>query len=135
LRLLGLKHAFVVHGDGLDEFSTMGVNTVAELWDGRIELTKRDYRVPNSELRLMPVQPYELAGDDPATNANIVREVLNGKHRGPRRDIVLLNAAAALVIAGKTDDFGRGWEMAAELIDNGAAAEKLARFVETSNRV
>jgi anthranilate phosphoribosyltransferase len=61
--------------------------------------------------------------------------VLNGKHRGPRRDIVLLNAAAALVIAGKTDDFGRGWEMAAELIDNGAAAEKLARFVETSNRV
>jgi anthranilate phosphoribosyltransferase len=135
LRLLGLKHAFVVHGDGLDEFSTMGVNTVAELWGGRIELTERDYRVPNSELRLMPVQLYELAGDDPATNANIVREVLSGKHRGPRRDIVLLNAAAALVVAGKADDFSRGWELAAELIDNGAAAQKLARFVETSNRV
>jgi anthranilate phosphoribosyltransferase len=135
LRLLRLKHAFVVHGDGLDEFSTMGVNTVAELWDGRIELTKRDYRVPNSELRLMPVQLYELAGDDAATNANIFREVLSGKHRGPRRDIVLLNTAAALVVAGKADNFGRGWEMAAELIDSGAAAEKLARFVETSNRV
>ena len=135
LRLLELKHAFVVHGDGLDEFSTMGVNTVAELWGGRIELTERDYRVPSSELRLMPVQPYELAGDDPATNANIVHEVLSGKHRGPRRDIVLLNAAAALVVAGKADDFGRGWQMAAELIDSGAAAHKLARFVETSNRV
>ena len=135
LRLLELKHAFVVYGDGLDEFSTMGVNTVAELWGGRIELTERDYRVPHSELRLMPVQLYELAGDDPGTNANIVREVLSGKHRGPRRDIVLLNAAAALVVAGKADNFSRGWEMAVELINSGAAAEKLARFVETSNRV
>jgi len=135
LRLLELKHAFVVHGDGLDEFSTMGVNTVAELWDGRIEITERDYRVPSSELRLMPVQLHELGGYDPASNATTVRDVLSGKQRGPRRDIVLLNAAAALVVAGRADDFGHGWEMAAELIDSGAAADKLARFVEASNHV
>jgi anthranilate phosphoribosyltransferase len=135
LRLLGLKHAFVVHGDGLDEFSTLGANTVAEVWGGRIEFTERDYRVPNSELRLMPVQLSELAGGDPAHNAEIVRDVLSGKHRGPRRDIVLLNAAAALVVAGKADDFGGAWDRAAELIDSGAAMERLTRFVGASNRV
>lgn len=134
LRLLGVKHALVVHGDGLDEFSTMGPNTVAELWGGRIEETTRDYRVPDSQLRFMPVQPGELAGGDPLANAAIVRDILDCKERGPRRDIVLLNAAAALVVTEKADDFGAAWRLAAGLIDSGAAAEKLARFVEATNR-
>jgi anthranilate phosphoribosyltransferase len=134
LRLIGLKRAMVVHGDGLDEFSTMGVNTVAELWGGRIEETLRDFRVPQSEFRVMAVKPAELMGGDPSANAQIVREVLSGKHRGPRRDIVLLNAAAALVVSESARDFGEGWRRAAELIDSGAAMKKLEQFVAATNR-
>jgi anthranilate phosphoribosyltransferase len=134
LRMLGLKHAMVVHGDGLDELSTMGVNTMAELWAGRIEHSERDFRVPNTLWRGVVVKPEELFGGDPATNAGIVRDVLSGKDRGPRRDIVLLNAAAALVVAEKVTDFAGGWDRAAELIDSGAAMERLQRFVETTNK-
>jgi anthranilate phosphoribosyltransferase len=124
----------VVHGDGLDELSTMGVNTTAELWAGRIEQTERDFRVPHTSWRGVTVKPEELAGGDAATNAGIVRDVLGGKDRGARRDIVLLNAAAALVVAEKATDFSGGWELAAELIDSGAARERLERFVAATNR-
>jgi anthranilate phosphoribosyltransferase len=134
LRLLGLKHAMVVHGDGLDELSTMGVNTMAELWAGRIEQTERDFRVPHTSWRGVTVKPEELTGGDPATNAGIVRDVLGGRDRGARRDIVLLNTAAALVVAEKAGDFTSGWNLAAELIDSGAARERLERFVEATNR-
>jgi anthranilate phosphoribosyltransferase len=134
LRLLGLKHAMVVHGDGLDELSTMAINTMAELWAGRIEQTERDFRVPHTSWRGVTVKPEELTGGDPATNAGIVRDVLGGKDRGARRDIVLLNAAAALVVAEQAADFTSGWSLAAELIDSGAARERLERFVEVTNR-
>jgi anthranilate phosphoribosyltransferase len=134
LRLLGLKHAMVVHGDGLDELSIMGVNTVAEVWAGRVELNERDCRVPHTEWRGVEVKLAELAGGDPMTNAGIVRDILAGTDRGPRRDIVLLNAAAALVVSDVVNDFETGWKRAAELIDSGAAMEKLVRFVEASNR-
>jgi anthranilate phosphoribosyltransferase len=135
LRLLGLKHAMVVYGDGLDELSTMGVNTVAELWAGRIERTERDFRVPHTLWRGVEVKPEELVGGDPATNAGIARDVLGGKDRGAPRDIVLLNAAAALVVSDVVDDFEQGWKRAAELTDSGAALEKLERFVAVTNRV
>jgi anthranilate phosphoribosyltransferase len=131
---MGLKRAMVVHGDGLDEFSTMGVNTVAELWGGRVEETVRDFRVPESELQVMKVKPAELAGGDPAANAQVVRDVLSGKDRGPRRDIVLLNAAAALVVSEAAHDFAQAWQRAAQSIDSGAALEKLTRFIEASQR-
>lgn len=134
LRLLDVKHALVVHGAGLDELSTRGVNTVAELWRGQIELTERDFRVPATLWRVVPVKPTELAGGDPATNAGIVRGILAGTDRGARRDIVLLNAAAALVVAEVVDHFEQGWQRAAELIDTGAALDRLTRFVEVSNR-
>ena len=134
LRLLGLRHALVVHGDGLDELSTLGVNTVAEVWGGRIEQTERDFRVPPTLWRGMPVKLEELAGGDPATNAGIVRDILAGKDRGARRDIVLLNAAAALVVADTVDSFEAGRQRAAGLIDSGAAKEKLDRFVAASNQ-
>ena len=132
LRLLDVKHALVVHGAGLDELSTRGVNTVAELWHGKIELTERDFRVPATLWRVVSVKPEELAGGDPVTNAGIVREILSGKDRGARRDIVLLNAAAALVVAEVADMFEDGWQRAAELIDNGAAMDRLERFVKAS---
>jgi anthranilate phosphoribosyltransferase len=134
LHLLGLKHAMVVHGDGLDELSTMGMNTMAELWAGRIEQTERDFRVPHTSWRGVAVKPEELTGGDPATNAGIVRDVLGGKDRGARRDIVLLNAAAALVVAEKATDFTSGWSLAAELIDSGKALQRLDQFVEATNR-
>lgn len=134
LRLLEVKHALVVHGDGLDELSTLGVNTMAELWGGRIEQTERDFRVPHTSWRGVVVKPEELFGGDAATNAGIVRDILSGKDRSPRRDIVLLNAAAALVVAEKVADFASGWNAAVELIDGGAAREKLERFVEATNR-
>jgi anthranilate phosphoribosyltransferase len=134
LRLLGLKHAMVVHGDGLDELSTIGPNTVAEVWAGRVELTERDYRVSHTEWRGVEVKLSELAGGDPATNAGIVRDVLSGRERGARRDIVLLNAAAALVVSDNVNDFETGWKRAVELIDSGAAMEKLKKFVEATNR-
>ena len=134
LRLLEVKHALVVHGDGLDELSTLGVNTMAELWAGRIEHTERDFRVPHTSWRGVVVKPEELFGGDAATNAVIVREVLSGKDRSPRRDIVLLNAAAAFVVAEKVTDFASGWNAAVELIDSGAALEKLDQFVKATNR-
>jgi anthranilate phosphoribosyltransferase len=134
LRLLEVKHALVVHGDGLDELSTLGVNTMAELWAGRIEQTERDFRVPHTSWRGVVVKPEELFGGDAATNAGIVRDILSGKDRSPRRDIVLLNAAAALVVAEKVADFASGWNAAVELIDSGGAQEKLERFVEATNR-
>ncbi|HTS17969.1 MAG TPA: anthranilate phosphoribosyltransferase [Verrucomicrobiae bacterium] len=134
LRLLGLKHAMVVHGDGLDELSTMGMNTMAELWAGRIEQTERDFRVPHTSWRGVTVKPEELVGGDAVTNAGIVRDVLGGKDRGARRDIVLLNAAAALVVAEKATDFAGAWALAAELIDSGAARERLERFVAATNQ-
>ena len=135
LRLLGLKHAMVVHGDGLDELSIRGVNTMAELWGGRIEQTERDFRVPHTLWRGVEVKEDELSGGDPVTNARIARDVLGGTDRGARRDIVLLNAAAALVVADVADNFEDGWKRAGELIDSGAAMEKLDRFVEATNRV
>jgi anthranilate phosphoribosyltransferase len=134
LRLLGLKHAMVVHGDGLDELSIRGVNTMAELWGGRIEQTERDFRVPHTLWRGMEVKADELAGGDPATNAQIARDVLGGADRGARRDVVLLNAAAALVVSEVADNFEDGWKRAGELIDSGAATEKLNRFVEATNQ-
>ena len=134
LRLLGVQRAFVVHGDGLDEFSTMGLNTVAELWAGRIEVTERDYHIPHTEPRLMTIKPEELAGGDPAFSAQLLRDVLGGKNRGPCRDIVLLNTAAALVVTDQADDFLHGWRRAAELIDSGAAIARLDRFVAETQR-
>ena len=107
---------------------------MAELWGGRIEQTERDFRVPHTSWRGVEVKPEELFGGDATTNAVIVRDILAGKDRGPRRDIVILNAAAALVVAEKVTDFASGWSAAAELIDSGAALEKLERFVEASNR-
>ncbi|MCX7915702.1 MAG: anthranilate phosphoribosyltransferase [Verrucomicrobiae bacterium] len=135
LRLLGVRRAFVVHGSGLDEFSTMGVNTVAEVWGDRIELTERDYTVPHTEPRLKPVSLAELAGGTPEQSAQIIRDIFRGQNRGPCRDIVLLNAAAALVLTGRADDFRQGWDLAAEIVDSGRAQACVERFVAATHSV
>jgi anthranilate phosphoribosyltransferase len=130
LRNLGSQRAFVVHGlDGLDELSTLGRTRVTELCDGTI----RTYELTPGEVDLPTATPEDLSpGGNPLENAEMVRAVLSG-HPGPRRDIVLLNAAAALVAGGAAHSLQEGIRLAAAAIDSGAAAERLERMKEISH--
>jgi anthranilate phosphoribosyltransferase len=123
----GATSAWVVHGDGLDELTTVGVSTVLELRDGR----RRTFTVDPAELGLAPASADQLVGGSPAENAAAVRRVLDGAG-GPHRDIVLLNAGAALVVAGRAADLSSGIEQAAVSVDSGAAAAALDRLVVSS---
>jgi anthranilate phosphoribosyltransferase len=125
LGTLGSVRAFVFHGaDGLDELSTTGENRAVELRDGRCEdrvLTPESAGLPRAKLG-------DLLGGSPEDNAAIAREVLGGA-KGPRRDIVVLNAAYALLAAGVAGDPLDGARRAAAVLDSGAARKKLADFV------
>jgi anthranilate phosphoribosyltransferase len=121
LSMLGLHRALVVHGlDGLDEITITGPTRIAEVREG----TVRTYEVTPEEFGMKRGTLEEISGGDAAANAAIIREILAGT-RSPRRDVVLLNAAAALVAAGRTDHLGDALPLASESIDSGAAAEKL----------
>ncbi len=121
---MGSRAAFVVHGaDGLDELSTTGVNRVSHLRDGRVETFELD----PTELGFSRVSLEALRGGDVQENAAICRRILAGEERGPQRDVVLLNAAAAL--AAETGDLRAGLERARESLDSGAALQKLNAFV------
>jgi len=126
---LGTEAAWIVHGsDGLDELTTTGPTFVAELKDGVIstfEITPEDYG-------LAVAQPEDLKGGDGEVNAGAIRSLLAGE-AGPYRDIVVFNAAASLVVAGKAADVGEGIAMAAEAIDGGKAQTVLDKLVEISN--
>jgi anthranilate phosphoribosyltransferase len=125
LRELGVKRAMVVHGlDGLDEISLSAPTKIAELRDGQI----RVYQVTPEAFGLKHVKPGDLAGGDAAVNAAIVREVLGGK-MSPRRDVVRLNAAAALVVADMAETIAEALPLAAQAIDSGAARAKLKALV------
>ncbi|MGH9508917.1 MAG: anthranilate phosphoribosyltransferase, partial [Terriglobales bacterium] len=127
LRLLGLERALVVHGrEGLDEITISGPTRIAELRDGRV----RTYDLTPEECGLRRVPLDAIVGGNVTTNAAILRSVLDGDH-SPRRDVVLMNAGAALVAAGKADSVPAGVPMAAESLSSGAARRKLemlARF-------
>jgi anthranilate phosphoribosyltransferase len=126
LKLLGSKRAYIVHGhDGLDEISICAPTRVAELNAGRIST----YDISPKQYFGAQADPETLLGGDPALNANITRNILKGD-KGPCRDVVLLNAAAAIVAAGKAEDIEAGLQMAEEAIDSGAAAEKLEKLVQ-----
>lgn len=129
LARLGSEAAWVVHGsDGLDEITTTGPTTVAALSAGKVtvsEVTPEDAGLPRAT-------PDDLKGGDAETNAAALRAVLGGAH-GPYRDIVLLNAAAALIVAGKAADLRAGVALAAESIDTGAATRALDRLVAITN--
>jgi anthranilate phosphoribosyltransferase len=123
LAALGAKHAFVVHGDGLDEITVTGMTHVCEVREGSTER----YSMLPEDLGL-PRHPIEaLVGGDATVNARILRDVLDGQ-KGAPRDAVLANAAAALVSAGAAKDLKKGVVIAAESIDEGAAREKLKRL-------
>lgn len=125
---LGSVHALVVHGhDGLDELSTTGPTTVAELNDRDITL----YEVLPEDAGLGRSTLADLKGGDAEANAAALRDVLAGKP-GAYRDIVLLNAAAALIVAGKVASLADGVDLAARAIDSGAAARALERLIAIS---
>lgn len=127
LRLHGSAHAWVVHGQGLDELSTTGPSSVVELRDGEV----RRFEVDPAEFGIGWVTLDALIGGDPAHNADVVRAVLGGAP-GPHRDIVVLNAGAGLVVAGLADDLAAGIGRAAAAIDSGAAQAALDRMIKTS---
>ncbi len=127
---LGTERAWVVHGaDGLDELTTTGASYVAELNDGRIAT----FEVTPEQADLSRARPEDLKGADAETNAKAMREMLDGKP-GPFRDIVLYNAAAALIVAGKAEGLKAGVAAAAEAVDSGAAKGVLDRLIDITNR-
>jgi anthranilate phosphoribosyltransferase len=131
LSMLGLHRALVVHGlDGLDEITITGPTRVAEARDG----TVRTYEVDPEEFGMKRATLADISGGDAAENAAIVREVLSGK-KSPRRDVVLLNSAAALVAAERVDNLTDGVPMAAQSIDSGAANAKLDALVSFTTAV
>jgi anthranilate phosphoribosyltransferase len=129
LGLLGSAHVWVVHAaDGLDELSTTGYTKVSECRDGLL----RTFFVHPSQFGLAKAAIDDLRGGDAVSNAGIARSVLNGA-AGPVRDVVLLNAAAGLFIAGRESTVARGVTMAATAIDSGRASQVLAQLVAVSN--
>ena len=129
LKGLGTEMAWVVHGaDGLDELSTTGPSSVAELKDGAV----RSFTVSPEEAGLAQATLDDLKGGDAAHNALVMRAMLDGE-RGPFRDIVVYSSAAALIVAGKAEDLKSGVALAAEAVDSGRAKATLARLVAITN--
>jgi len=121
LAALGLVRGFVVHGsDGLDEITITGPTLAYEIAKGQV--TQRTFVPEDFGVELAPLE--ELQGGDPDQNCEIARAILAGV-RGPKRDVVLVNAAAALVVAERAGSFAEGMAVAAESIDSGAARRKL----------
>ena len=130
LGLLGSERAWVVHGaDGLDELSTTGYTKVSETRGGAV----RTFYLHPADVGLAKADPADLAGGDATENAMIARDVLDGA-TGPRRDIVLFNAGAALLVAGAVPSVSDGIARAAQAIDGGAARLALDRLVAISQR-
>lgn len=128
LSQLDMKHLFVVHGDdGLDEITTTTTTQVWEVKDG----TVNHFILNPEELGIPIAKAEDLVGGEPAENAKIIRTLFAGK-KGPKRNILLLNSAAALVTAGKAADLKEGLAVAAKSIDSGAALKKLNQLAELS---
>lgn len=128
LQRLGAEAAWVVHGDGMDELTTTGINEVASLAAGRVDSFALDAR----DLGLARVPASALAGGDAQDNARMMRDLFAGM-TGPLRDIVLLNAGAALKVAGKAASLADGLNLAAAAIDSGRAMQTLDRLVAITN--
>jgi anthranilate phosphoribosyltransferase len=125
LKMLGTRRAMVVHGDGLDEITTTGITRVSELNNGTIEhyeLSCEDFGIPKAD-------PAALRGGDAGENAEIFLHVLGGEE-GPARDIVLLNAGAAICLGGEAGSLDEGIRRAGDSIDRGRARRKLESLIE-----
>ncbi len=124
LNILGTKRALVVHGSGMDEISNTGETQIVELNNGKI--TK--YSVTPKKLGVKQASVNEILGGTPEENARDIVDVLKGK-KGAKRDIITINAGAALLVSGKADSLAGGMKMAAQAIDSGRALDKLKDFV------
>ena len=130
LLTLGCRAAFVFHSsDGLDELTTSGVNYVARVCSGTIV----EERFDAAELDLPSASRHDLLGGSPRENARITRSILAGSERGPRRDVVLLNASAAIFAAGAASGLREGMKRAAEAIDSGRALQALDSLTALSS--
>jgi len=125
---LGAEHVWVVHGSGIDELTTAGTTMVAEYKDGRVI----EFEVRPEDAGVKPASVEQLKGAEPAHNAALMRDLLGGA-RGPLRDIVLLNSAASLIVAGRAGDLREGAQLATQSIDSGAARGVLDKLVAMSN--
>jgi anthranilate phosphoribosyltransferase len=122
---LGTQHCFVVHGfDGLDEMTTTDRTRVSEGKAGVVS----SYSIDPQEFGIARAHPKDLSGGTPDENASMLRHILMGK-KGPKRDVVCLNAAPALVAAGKVKTLQEGYRLAGRIIDSGAAMEKLDKLI------
>lgn len=130
LKMLGAKRAMVVHGQGMDEISTLGITQVRWLKEGDITQTE----INPAELGFASPSIDELKTGDAIENAAIIRDILAGKETGPRRDIVILNAAAAVIVAALADDFPSAIELAQNAIASAAASDCLNKLIEVSNK-
>ena len=120
----------VVHSEGMDEISTAAVTKILELKNGRIserELNSEDLGIP-------PANIDDLRVSDAEESARVLREILKGKEKGARRDIVVLNAAGAIIVGGLADDFGSAIGKAYSSIDGGKAVACLEKLIEVSNK-
>jgi len=127
---LGVQSAMVVHGmDGLDEISLSGPTKISRLNEGEITTIFFD----PSQVGMKLGRLDGIKGGDAADNARYLRDVLDGVP-GPRRDVTLLNAAAALIVAGRTNDFAQGVQLAAQTIDSGSARNKLRQYLDFTTR-
>jgi anthranilate phosphoribosyltransferase len=126
LSMLGLRRAMVVHGlDGLDEITITGATRIAEVREGNVHT----YEVTPEEFGIERARLEDISGGDANTNAAIIRDILVGT-KSPRRDVVLMNAAAALVAARRADHLSNALSLAAQSIDSGAASAKLEALVK-----
>lgn len=130
LTSLGVKSGMVVYGtDKLDEISASAPTLVCEFRDGNY----KTYTITPEQFGFTSCKKEDLVGGTPTENAAITLGILKGEDKGPKRNAVLLNAGAALYIAGKADSFENGIKLAGELIDSGAALAKLEEFIKESN--
>lgn len=129
---LEFEHALVVHGlDTLDEISVIGKTSVAEVRDG----WARKYELRPEDIGLPRYTYDDLLGGTPEQNATIVRAIIAGEEKGARRDMVLANAGAAMLVGGKVEELRAGVDLARQTIDSGEALRKLEQFIAASNRV
>jgi anthranilate phosphoribosyltransferase len=129
LKMLGSERAMVVHGEGMDEISILGKTQVRELRDGRIIA----YELDPADLGIKNATVDALGSGDAVANAQVVQDILSGSDSGPRQDIVLLNAAAAIVVAGLADDMANAIEAARASIADGKAMQCLEKLVLISH--
>jgi anthranilate phosphoribosyltransferase len=128
---LGYKHGLIVHGlDGLDEISLLGKTRINEIHNGSI----KSYEISPEDFGLSRCTLADIATGTPEQNARFILDIFTGKDRGPRRDAVILNAAGALLVGGKASSLAEGVQLAAEIIDSGAAEAKLAELVTASQK-